>query len=147
MMSSYNTKMQAVADKESLVWRWLKQAAESADILNKTINIHEFFSNYDLYLSALAYLAECEKVLNFGGELPSKALVRAVEERGKQTRYFISRFAMDTKGKVSKLPTKKAKMKRIESFYKTLSGYSDRIDNDNSAFIIEQYEAMQRDIK
>jgi len=102
--------MQSVAAAESLAQMWLKQAADSTEILNKTKNAHDYFSHYSILLNALMYLTECEKTVNcFVGDLPSKTLTRAVEERGWQTRQFVRRFALDAMKKVSGLQTKKQK--------------------------------------
>jgi len=148
MKAHKKPKVHSVAAMESLVQMWLKQAANSTEILNKTNDAHEFFSHYNLLLNALVHLAECEKVLNcFVGELPSKTLARAIGERGRQTLCFIHRFAQDTMSNVNNLPTKKAKMKKIESFFKSLKGYSNHIDNETAVLINDQYETMLNNIR
>lgn len=135
---------QSKKEAEMIAPQLLKQVAESVTLINTTKKPSVFFERYDFFLNALKRLASCEKWIHFNGALPSYTLQNAERDRSEQTRLFILRYAQETREKMYQLKTPRAKMNKAESYYNTLTEYSNVMSDEHIPLLTEQYEVLKR---
>lgn len=124
--------------------QWLKQAADSARIINTTKRPSIFFDRCDFYLDTLERLAYCERWVRFSGELPSTKLRFSKDELTQCLEMFILRYAQDTREKIYQLSTVKGKMNKADAFYKTMNEYAYRLDEHSMQLVNEEYEKLKQ---
>ena len=107
--------------KEAMVLapQMLKQAKETADILNSTTNPETFFQRYDFLMGRLEILKECGQYgITFTGEDPSATLAQLSHKsfRNKSSCHMIDRCFDKANEKIASLKTAKGKQNAAERF-------------------------------
>lgn len=114
--------------KEAMVLapQMLKQAKETADILNSTTNPETFFQRYDFLMGRLEILKECGQYgITFTGEDPSATLAQLSHKsfRNKSSCHMIDRCFDKANEKIASLKTAKGKQNAAERFNESFEPY------------------------
>lgn len=118
-------------EAEFMAPQYLKQVNESAHLVNTTKNPETFFSRYEFMIKKVKDLIEIQKYLKFKGDKPTDLLKQINDKRIHTINDFIDRFYDDTLKQINKLKTEKAKQKRIDNFYLSLSPYFSQMEKEN----------------
>ena len=124
---------------ECMAPQWLKIANDCAKIVNTTKNPKTFFERHDLLVEKLRALSELERYVKFSGQKPHAVLSDVLRRKSATIHDFIDRYYVETLSKINDLKTTKAKQNCAESFYNSLTLYSDRIDNENVRYYTDLY--------
>lgn len=125
----------------------LKQAKETADILNNTANPETFFLRYDFLMGRLKIMDECQLYgVSFTGEAPGVTLARLSQKtfRDKTVRAMIDRCFDKTSEKISSLKTEKGKKNAAERFHESFKPYLSVMSEDTQRYQAEQYQRLLR---
>lgn len=87
-------------------------------------------------------LAENEKKLKYKGAKPSKILREFEVKKPSEIKNMIDRYAKDTKEKMKKLTTEKAKLNKVDAFKNKLASY----ENDMKQKNIEHYTEVVEEL-
>jgi len=118
-------------EAEFMAPQWLKQVQESIDIINSTKNPDTFFFRYDFLIETVNKLIDIEKYLKFKGDTPSQLMKQIKSKKVYTINDFIDRYYNDLLYQINKLTTTKAKERRINNFYQSLSVYFDHMELEN----------------
>lgn len=110
---------------------WLKQLYETTELVNNTVNPDVFFTRYDFLIELLTNLKSIEHLIDFKNGSPRDLLHQANSKRVQEINNFIERYYMETLMSIEKLKTDKAKQRRIDDFYPTLSNFFHKMANEN----------------
>jgi hypothetical protein len=99
----------------------LKQAKESAHLVNTTVKPEVFFGRLNFLLDVLLELQKYERYKVFSGSLPSRDYNRLLCDLEKTVDSFISRAIMANNAKIASLKTPAAKERNRSKFLISLS--------------------------
>lgn len=133
-------------DAEALAPQCLRQANETADILNNTTNPDTFFSRYDFLIGRLEVLSACEAYLSFTGENPSVTLARIGTKsfHEKASRQLIDRCFDKSCEKIASLKTERGKRNEAERFNQAFASCADYLNDALRQYQEEKYTQLVR---
>lgn len=105
-----------------LAQQLLKQAQNSADLINTTVTPEVFFSRYDFLISRFDLLSRCARWVPFSGMSPAKSSkeLRSLEKRTAVVNDFLARYKEHVNIKVQGLKTAKGQKSNLEKMYRGL---------------------------
>lgn len=125
--SDMRTPIQNATQAQSLAPQFLRQAQDSATLLNETTSPRVFFERYDFLISRLDLLSKCSRWVRFSGtppQLEAKSL-RTIEKRNAVVDDFLERYKEHVHTKLSALKTAKGKKSNLEKLRTELLGFED----------------------
>ena len=130
--------------KEAVMYApgWLKIVKDCIRLVNSTKNPKVFFERYNLLIDNMKKLAQCERYVHFSGDKPSISLVEFRNKKNLTINDFIDRYFDDTKNKIQKLTTNKAKLNNANKFYNSLQAYYPEMSADNIDNIENKYKTL-----
>ena len=131
-------------DAEVLAPQCLRQANETADILNNTTNPDTFFSRYDFLIGRLEVLSNCEAYISFTGEKPSVTLARVGTKsfHEKASRQLIDRCFDKSCEKIASLKTERGKRNEAERFNRAFESCSEYLNDALRQYQQEKYSQL-----
>lgn len=141
---TYNIAVDSKQNAEILAPQLLKQAKETADILNQTTNPDTFFSRYDFLIGRLKALCACEDYISFTGETPSVTLARVGTKDFYEMAscHLMDRCFGKSCEKMASLKTEKGKQNEAERFNKAFASCGDYLNETLRQYQEEKYKQL-----
>ena len=141
---TYHITVNSKQNAEILAPQLLKQAKETADILNQTTNPDTFFSRYDFLIGRLKTLCACEDYISFTGETPSVTLARVGTKDFYEMAscHLMDRCFGKSCEKMASLKTEKGKQNEADRFNKAFASCGDYLNETLRQYQEEKYKQL-----
>lgn len=119
--------IQNAVQAQALAPQLLKQAQDSATLINETVSPRVLFERYDFLLSRLDLLSKCSRWVRFSGTQPQKEAqtLRTMEKRVAVVDDFLKRYREHVQAKLITLKTAKGKKSNLEKLRMELFSFED----------------------
>ncbi len=107
--------------------QFLKNAKDSAEIVNHTKNPEVYFSRYDFMIDNLNKLIPLQPYIKLSGDSPEKLLHDICTKKDLTDSDFIHRYYDSVKSEIGSLKNKTAKEKHANQFIETMRSFYSRI--------------------